>query len=73
MRLLCPCLDPKPYTQIPKSEISHHPETLSPRGEGGGLESAETPKREFLIDNLLVQIYLIIEMTLVDRPCAMGV
>ena len=26
---------------------------------------------EFFIDNLLVQIHLIIEMILVDRPCAM--
>ena len=26
----------------------------------------------FIIDNLLVRIHLIIEMTLVDRPCAMG-
>ena len=26
---------------------------------------------EFLIDNLLVRIHLIIEMILVDRPCAM--
>jgi len=30
-------------------------------------------EREFFIDNLLVRIRLIIEMTLVDRPCAMGV
>ena len=29
--------------------------------------------REFIIDNLLVRIHLIIEMSLVDRPCAMGV
>jgi len=31
------------------------------------------PEREFFIDNLLVRIHLIIEMILVDRPCAMGV
>ena len=30
-------------------------------------------EREFIIDNLLVRIHLIIEMILVDRPCAMGV
>jgi len=30
-------------------------------------------EREFFFDNLLVQIHLIIEMILVDRPCAMGV
>ena len=28
-------------------------------------------ERELLIDDLLVRIHLIIEMTLVDRPCAM--
>jgi len=28
---------------------------------------------EFFIDNLLVRIHLIIEMILVDRPCAMRV
>ena len=31
------------------------------------------PEREFFIDNLLVRIHFIIEMILVDRPCAMGV
>ena len=31
------------------------------------------PHREFFIDNLLFRIHLIIEMILVDRPCAMGV
>ena len=30
-------------------------------------------QEEFFIDNLLVRIRLIIEMILVDRPCAMGV
>ena len=30
-------------------------------------------KREFFVDNLLDQIYFIIDMILVDRPCAMGV
>ena len=30
-------------------------------------------EREFFTVNLLVQIHLIIEMILVDRPCAMGV
>ena len=34
-------------------------------------EGAE--QREFFIDNLLVQIHLIIEMILVDRPCAIEV
>ena len=30
-------------------------------------------ERELFIDNPLVQIHLILEMTVVDRPCAMGV
>ena len=30
-------------------------------------------EREIFIDNLLVRVHLIIEMILVDRPCAMGV
>jgi len=30
-------------------------------------------QREFFVDNLLVRIHLIIEIILVDRPCAMGV
>ena len=30
-------------------------------------------EREFFIDNLLVRIHLILEIILVDRPCAMGV
>jgi len=30
-------------------------------------------ERDFFIDNLLVRIHLIVEMILVDRPCAMVV
>ena len=41
----------------PMSYVCKHPET----------------EREFFIDNLLVQIHVIIEIFLVDRPCAMGV
>ena len=37
------------------------------------LKTVRPPKREFSIDNLLVRIHLIIEMILVDRPCAVGV
>ena len=32
----------------------------------------EGGEREFLIDNLRVKIHSIIEIVLVDRPCAMG-
>ena len=31
------------------------------------------PKREFFIENLLVRIHLIVEVILVDQPCAIGV
>ena len=41
----------------PMSYVCKHPET----------------EREFFIDNLLVQIHVIIEIFLVDWPCAMGV
>ena len=34
---------------------------------------AEQKEREIFIDNLLVRAHLIIEMILVDRPCAMEV
>jgi len=33
----------------------------------------KSAEREFFIDNLLARIYFIIEMIIVDRPCAMGV
>ena len=36
-------------------------------------KSTFAPEREFCIDNLLVRIHFIIEMSLVDWPCAMGV
>jgi len=32
----------------------------------------QVTERVFLIDNLLVRIHLIIDMILVDRPCAVG-
>ena len=31
------------------------------------------PRKDFFIDNLLVQIHSIIEIILVDRPCAMEI
>ena len=38
-----------------------------------GPDLGERRERDFFIDNLLVQIHLIIEIILVDQPCAMGV
>ena len=46
---------------------------LHPRVLDDGPKPKTNPEREFFIDNLLVQIHFIIEMILVDRPCAMGV
>ena len=60
------------------SRVDHHVGRVAERVDGG--EDARQDcaplrerDREFFIDNLLVRIYLIIEMTLVDRPGAMGV
>ena len=36
-------------------------------------EAVHLEERDFFIDNALVRIQLIIEKTLGDRPCAMGV
>ena len=52
--------------------------TASRRSGKSALVRARAPRRharerEFFIHNLLVRIHLIIEMILVDRPCAMGV
>ena len=44
---------------------------LLARDEESGV--VELVEREFFIDNLLVQIHSVIEMILLDRPCAMGV
>ena len=42
--------------------------------EGAVLQAEVTPReREFFIDDLLVRIHLIVEVILVDRPCAMRV
>ena len=46
-----------------------------PLRRGGGASDTPTGprERELFIDHLLVRIRLIIEIILVDRPCAMGV
>ena len=38
-----------------------------------GVHNLHIQEREFFIDNLLDRIHVIIEIILVDRPCAMGV
>ena len=43
------------------------------RGERVELRDIGPAERDFFIDNLVVRIFLIIEMILVDRPCAIGV
>ena len=57
----------KPKASTPGAGIRRRRERLSVRGP------SQTLEREIIIDNLLVRIHLIIEMILVDRPCAMGV
>ena len=45
--------------------------SLEVSGFGVRVQEARTVlEREFFIDNLLVRIHLIIETSLVDRPCA---
>ena len=47
---------------------------LASSGSDPGTYHSNIPfikKREFFIDNPLVQIHFLVEMTLVDRPCAM--
>ena len=44
-----------------------------PRAPLVRLKRVAVSEREFFMDNILVRIHLIIEMILMDRPCAMGV
>jgi len=44
-----------------------------PRGVRLLMSESGDREREFFIDNLLVRIHLIVEIILVDRPCATGV
>ena len=39
----------------------------------GSQPEAGWKEREFFIEFLVVRIHLIVEMILVDRPCAMGI
>ena len=59
--LLSPCPDTPSYEPYPQSDIRLRALPIGSQHRG------------FLIDNLVVRIHLIIEMVLVDRPCAMGV
>jgi len=75
---LHPTLHPTPYptpytlhsTLHPTLQLAHDQKTPAGRGACFTLPSRE---REFFVANLLVRIYCIIEMILVDRPCAMGI
>ena len=49
------------------------PWSLSAGQDAGKLGRRGAVERELFNDNLLVRIPLIVEMILVDRPCAMGV
>ena len=61
--------------QVPSSEEENEEEEEEQQLSAADDAEVEpgTTNREFIFDHLLVQIYLIIEMILVDRPCAMGV
>ena len=58
-----------PVAHQVSQEASREQVRLLDQHRGQGLD--EFRRRE--IDNLLVRIHLIIEIVLVDRPCAMGV
>jgi hypothetical protein len=49
------------------------PVPLSARHKRRSAQAGGPDQRVFFIDNLLVQIHVIIEMILVDWPCAMGI
>ena len=53
--------------------LRYSAQILNARYGGDDVDQVCPPEKDFFIDNLLVQIHLIIEMILVDRPCAMGV
>jgi hypothetical protein len=65
---LVPQIPISPYVCIISPSLSLHYLSLSL-----SLSSLPLIERGFFIDNLLVRIHWIIEMILVDRPCAMGV
>jgi len=46
---------------------------MPPRRDFCGSAVEGGVEREIFIDNLLVRVYWIIEMIVVERPCAMGV
>ena len=56
-------------------EVSCGFDLLAPLGGVMAIYATEVPLREkeFFIDNLLVRIHFIVEIILVDRPCALGV
>jgi len=63
---------------LPHEQVLRHETGSAEEGAGYALKLpprpyffiVRAPKREFFIDNLP---FLIVEMILVDRPCAMGV
>ena len=54
--------------QCPASGVEH----LQIQRIADQLAYSQTGESEYFIDNLLVQIHLIIEIVLVDWPCATG-
>ena len=66
--------NPKPQTPNPKSRTSIPQTWLDAVGSRShGISSPlQWSEREIFIDNILVQVHWIIEMIVVERPCAMG-
>ena len=53
--------------------MSEEPLHLRQEVSEGALDDERQREKECFIDNLLVRIHLIVEMSFVGRPCAMGV
>ena len=66
-------LNPQPSTLHPQP-CTHHPQTssLNPQRSTLNHQPSALESQDFF-DNLMVRIHFIIEVILVDRPCAMGV
>ena len=60
---------------VPPSILNPEPRTLKQVMIRGAWHSSRSQvrEREIFVDNLLVRVHMIIEMILVDRPCATGV
>ena len=72
-RPLLPQLPHAPPRNLPLPRARPRAGLRSPCSRPARRPGYPPEERDFFIHNLLVRIHLIIEMILVDRPCAMGV